>query len=57
MKDYIKSLIGIALAVIITCIPFFMGKATEDFAMVFYMLALWVGIPSIILYLREMFSD
>lgn len=41
----------------ITIIPFFMGKATGDFAMVFYMLALWIGIPSIVLYLREMFSD
>ena len=57
MKRFNKAIIGLILAILIALIPFFIGKEEEDFAIAFYTVALWIGIPSTIVFFHEIFDD
>ncbi len=56
MRNYFKALLGIILALVIGTIPLWVKVEYNGTEVVFIMVAMFIGIPSLAAYLNEMFK-
>ena len=56
MRNYFKALLGIILALVIGTIPLWVKVEYNGIEVVFIMVAMFIGIPSLAAYLNEMFK-
>lgn len=56
MKNYFKALLGIILALVIGTIPLWIKVEYNGTEVVFIMVAMFIGIPSLAVYFNEMFK-
>jgi len=56
MKNYFKALLGIILALVIGTIPLWLKVEYNGTEVVFIMVAMFIGIPSLVVYFNEMFK-
>lgn len=56
MNNYFKALLGIILALVIGTIPLWLKIEYNGTEVVFIMVAMFIGIPSLAVYFNEMFK-